>query len=67
MSSRPLLPGNSLVPLITGAEAYPAMRSDRISHGINRAATYIFDGAGAGEWFVEALVRSKERGVEVRA
>jgi phosphatidylserine/phosphatidylglycerophosphate/cardiolipin synthase-like enzyme len=30
-------------------------------------ATYIFDGAGAGERFVDALARSKERGVEVRA
>jgi cardiolipin synthase len=25
VTSRPLLPGNSLVPLVTGAEAYPAM------------------------------------------
>jgi cardiolipin synthase A/B len=67
VSSRPLLPGNSLVPLVNGAEAYPAMleaiESATESIGL---ATYIFDGAGAGERFVEALVRSKERGVESR-
>ena len=66
VSSRPLLPGNSLVPLVSGAEAYPAMleaiESATESIGL---ATYIFDGAGAGKRFVEALVRSKERGVEV--
>jgi cardiolipin synthase A/B len=67
VSSRPLLPGNSLVPLVNGAEAYPAMleaiESATESIGL---ATYIFDGAGAGERFVEALVRSKQRGVEIR-
>jgi cardiolipin synthase len=67
VSSRPLLPGNSLVPLVNGAEAYPAMleaiESATESIGL---ATYIFDGAGAGQRFVEALVRSKQRGVEIR-
>jgi cardiolipin synthase len=57
----------SLLPLVSGAEAYPAMleaiESATESIGL---ATYIFDGAGAGERFVEALVRSKERGVELR-
>jgi cardiolipin synthase A/B len=67
VSSRPLLPGNNLAALVNGAEAYPAMleaiESATESVGLS---TYIFDGAGAGERFVEALARSKERRVEVR-
>ena len=67
MTARPLLPGNLLVPLVDGVEAYPAMleaiESATESIGL---ATYIFDRAGAGKRFVDALARSKKRGVEVR-
>jgi cardiolipin synthase len=67
VAARPLLPRNLIVPLVNGVEAYPAMleaiESATESIGL---ATYIFDGAGAGERFVDALARSKERGVEVR-
>jgi cardiolipin synthase A/B len=67
VSSRPLLPGNNLVALVNGTKAYPAMleaiESATESIGL---ATYIFDGASAGERFVKALARSKERRVEVR-
>ena len=47
---RPLLPGNLIAPLVNGVEAYPTMlqaiESATESIGL---ATYIFDGAGAGE------------------
>jgi cardiolipin synthase A/B len=66
VTARPLLPGNLIVPLVNGVEAYPAMleamESATESIGL---ATYIFDSAGAGERFVDALARSKKRGVEV--
>ncbi len=64
---RPLLPGNLIEPLVDGAETYPAML-DAI-HGASRSialATYIFDGDGIGQQFVEALERAVRRGVEVR-
>ncbi|HSP81780.1 MAG TPA: phospholipase D-like domain-containing protein [Myxococcaceae bacterium] len=64
---RPLLPGNQLVPLEAGADAYPAMLE-----AIAQARTslslcsYIFDNDEAGRRFVDALARAVERGVQVR-
>jgi cardiolipin synthase A/B len=67
VGGRPLLPGNSVEPLINGAEAYPAMLE--AIKGAQRSimlASYIFDGDGVGAQFVEALSAAQQRGVEVR-
>jgi cardiolipin synthase len=64
---RPLLPGNSVEPLLNGVEAYPAMLE--AIGGAQRSimfGSYIFDGDGVGAQFVEALVAAKARGVEIR-
>ncbi|HUB68113.1 MAG TPA: phospholipase D-like domain-containing protein [Candidatus Methylacidiphilales bacterium] len=67
VASRPLLPGNRMDALAVPPQGYAAMveaiDSATVSVGL---ASYIFDGTGPGEQFVEALVRAKERGVEVR-
>ena len=62
-----LLPGNTLVPLENGEEAYPAMLAaiDRAVSSIH-LCTYIFDGDETGKRFVTALSRAADRGVEVR-
>lgn len=62
-----LLPGNNLVPLENGEEAYPAMLAaiDRATSSIH-LCTYIFDGDQTGKRFVMALSRAADRGVEVR-
>jgi cardiolipin synthase len=64
---RPLLPGNTIEPLVDGREAYPAMLEAigqaRTSIAL---ASYIFHGDGIGERFVDALTRAYERGVDVR-
>jgi cardiolipin synthase len=67
VGGRPLLPGNSVEPLVNGAEAYPAML--QAIAGAQRTimlASYIFDGDGIGAQFVEALSAAQQRGVEVR-
>jgi cardiolipin synthase len=67
VGGRPLLPGNSVEPLINGAEAYPAMLE--AIKGAQRSvmlASYIFDGDGVGAQFVEALAAARSRRVEVR-
>jgi cardiolipin synthase A/B len=67
VSERHLLPGNSIEPLVDGANAFPAMLE-----AINAAkssiamASYIFDGDGIGADFVAALAAATQRGVEVR-
>ena len=62
-----LLPGNTLVPLENGEEAYPAMLAaiDRAASSVH-LCTYIFDGDDTGKRFVMALSRAADRGVEVR-
>jgi cardiolipin synthase A/B len=64
---RPLMPGNSVEPLVDGAQAYPAMleaiESARVSIML---ASYIFHGDGVGAKFVDALARAMARGVAVR-
>lgn len=67
VGGRPLLPGNSIEPLLNGVEAYPAML-EAIA-GAQRSimlASYIFDGDGVGAQFVAALSAAQQRGVEVR-
>lgn len=67
VTSRRLLAGNLVEPLVNGDEAYPAMleaiRGARSSIGL---MTYIFDNDAAGKQFLEALTDAKSRGVEVR-
>jgi len=67
LSGRPLLGGNSMVPLIDGDEAYPAMLAaiDGATRSI-ALCSYIFAGDRAGRRFVEALARAVKRGVDVR-
>ena len=67
VAGRTLLPANAIEPLVTGAQAYPAMleaiRSARTSIAM---ASYIFDGDGIGAQFVDALAQAARRGVQVR-
>lgn len=64
---QPLIPGNSIEPLVNGDEAFPAMLA-----AINAAqtsvslASYIFDNDACGRRFVEALRAAQARGVAVR-
>jgi len=67
VTGRSLLEGNRIEPLRDGDEAFPAMLA-----AIESAArsvtivSYIFDNDFAGQAFRDALVRARDRGVEVR-
>jgi cardiolipin synthase len=64
---RPLVAGNSVEPLVDGAQVYPAMlEAIESARSSIMLASYIFNGDGIGAQFVEALVRAQQRGVEVR-
>lgn len=65
--STPLSPGNALMPLENGEEAYPAML-DAIGTAARSVhlCTYIFDADEIGEAFVLALRRAAARGADVR-
>jgi cardiolipin synthase A/B len=64
---RPLLPGNTIEPLVDGAEAYPAMLEAIDAARTSVAlASYIFHADGIGESFVNALIRAQQRAVAVR-
>jgi cardiolipin synthase A/B len=65
--STDLVPGNCIVPLENGEEAYPAMLA-AIESGVSSVhlCTYIFDGDTTGRLFVAALKRAAARGLEVR-
>jgi len=67
VTGRHILPGNRVEPLVNGDEAYPAML-DSINQAERSLAllSYIFDSDRAGDAFFEALVRARDRGVEVR-
>ena len=67
LTEKPLLPGNSVKPLVNGDEAYPVMLKaiDKAEKSV-ALLSYIFDNDRAGEAFKEALVRAQARGVEVR-
>jgi len=64
---RPLLPGNSITPLLNGDAAYPAMLDAIASarHSLT-LSTYLFDHDEAGLAFAAALGQAVRRGVEVR-
>ena len=67
VTGRPLVPGNTIEPLVDGDQAYPAML-DAIA-GAERSITlmtYIFDVDSVGRRFVDALAAAVARGVEVR-
>jgi len=67
VTSRALLGGNRVEPLVNGDEAYPAMLE--AIRGAERSIvllTYIFDDDAAGKLFLEALTDARARGVEVR-
>jgi cardiolipin synthase A/B len=65
--STPLHPGNTVIPLENGEEAYPAMISaiDKAVSSVH-LCTYIFDGDVTGRRFADALTAAARRGVEVR-
>lgn len=67
VTRRPLLPGNRVVPLHNGEEAYPVMLAaiDGAQSSIC-LSTYIFDSDKSGQRFVEALRSAAARGVAVR-
>ncbi len=64
---RSLLHGNTVVPLVNGEEAYPAMLEaiDRAERSV-ALASYIFVADAAGTPFVDALARAARRGLAVR-
>jgi len=67
LTQRHVLPGNRIEPLVDGDEAYPAMIE--AIDGAERCVallSYIFDSDRAGDAFFEALVRARDRGVEIR-
>jgi cardiolipin synthase len=63
----PIRQGNNVEILFNGDQTYPAML-DAIEHAAQSVylVTYIFDNDKQGEQFIDALVRCKERGVEVK-
>ena len=63
----PLLPGNRIVPLKNGENAYPAMLEAIAGarHSVH-LSTYIFDGDTTGRRFTDALKAAADRGIEVR-
>ena len=67
ITGRPLLVGNRVTPLVNGEQAYPEMLAaiDGAARSITLLA-YIFELDEEGRKFVDALVRAKGRGTEVR-
>ncbi|HTV42518.1 MAG TPA: phospholipase D-like domain-containing protein [Candidatus Sulfotelmatobacter sp.] len=65
--AQPLMPGNSIQPLMNGDEAFPAMLSAIESAKTSISlCTYIFDNDASGRQFVAALGRAVKRGLKVR-
>jgi cardiolipin synthase len=63
----PLTPGNRILPLHNGDQAYPAMlESIAAAQQSIHLSTYIFDSDATGRLFIEALTAAASRGVEVR-
>ena len=67
VTRRPLHAGNRIEPLVDGDAAYPAMLAaiDAAQRSVT-LLSYIFDNDFAGRAFRAALVRARDRGVEVR-
>jgi cardiolipin synthase A/B len=67
VTRRPLLPGNRIELLPGGANAYPAMlEAIETAERTVTFSTYIFDAGLVGDRFVDALVRARWRGLQVR-
>ncbi len=67
VTTRTLLAGNRVEPLINGDEAYPAMlEAVRNARKSVVLLTFIFDNDAAGRQFLDELSAAVERGVEVR-
>ena len=67
VTRRPLLPGNRVVALHNGEQAFPAML--KAIAGARESvylASYIFDSDGTGQAFVEALTQAADRDLDVR-
>ncbi|MDT8409649.1 MAG: phospholipase D-like domain-containing protein [Wenzhouxiangellaceae bacterium] len=67
LSGHELAPGNSIEALRNGDRAYPAMLEaiDEARRSVF-LISYIFDADAVGQEFIDALVRAKQRGVDVR-
>ena len=67
LTGRTIIPGNKVEPLIDGDQAYPVM-----IEAIDAAKTsvallsYIFDSDRAGDAFLDALAKARQRDVQVR-
>jgi cardiolipin synthase A/B len=67
ITSRELTLGNRITPLVNGVEAYPAMlEAIEAAQASIVLSSYIFDRAGIGAMFVDALARAQRRGVQAR-
>ena len=67
VSRHPLVPGNAVVALHNGEGAYPVMlEAIESAESSVLLASYIFDADDTGQKFIDALVRAKQRGVDVR-
>ncbi|MCX2979559.1 phospholipase [Halieaceae bacterium IMCC14734] len=67
LSRRYILPGNSILPLVNGDEAYPKMLAAIASAKKSVSLqSYIFDNDAIGIQFVTALAEAQKRGVAVR-
>jgi cardiolipin synthase A/B len=64
---RPLMPGNTITPLVNGDEAFPTMLAaiESAKKSVS-LVSYIFDNDPTGKQFVETLERAVKRGVQVR-
>jgi len=67
VTGNPLLDGHRVEPLQDGDAAYPAMLAaiDAAAASVT-LVSYIFDNDAAGQAFLDALVRARDRGVETR-
>jgi cardiolipin synthase len=67
VTRRPLLPGNRVVALHNGEQAFPAMlKAIAEARESVYLASYIFDTDDTGKAFVDALKQAADRGLDVR-
>ncbi len=67
VTRRPLLPGNRVLPLVNGEQAFPAML-EAVAGACHTIclSSYIFDADDVGRKFAAALRGAAERGLDVR-
>jgi cardiolipin synthase len=67
VTGNPLLDGHRIEPLQDGDAAYPAMLAAiEAARASVTLVSYIFDNDAAGQAFLDALVRARDRGVGIR-